>query len=140
MKKILQFGMVLLAAIALAAPLLPASVLAAPQTNCAIDANNPEEPTHCDDPALKGGSCAKIDNCALIKNFAQPFLNFLTAFVGVAVVIAIIYGGVEYASSGGDPQKTARGKGRIINAIIALVTYVFFYALLRFILLPGALD
>ena len=90
------------------------------------------------DPAANGGSCADVSNCDLINNYINPFVNFLAAAVGLAVVISIVIGGIQYGSSGGDPSKVTQAKNRIRNALVALVTFLFLYALLNF-LIPGGL-
>ena len=91
------------------------------------------------DAAVAGGNCKDVTNgCDLISNYIQPFINFLAAFVGVAVVISIVIGGIQYGSSGGDPQKVTAAKSRIRNSIIALITFVFLLSLLNF-LIPGGL-
>lgn len=96
------------------------------------------------DKAITGGNCADTatgqvtSNCDLVKKFIQPFIDFLSAFVGVAVVISIIIGGIQYGSSAGDPQKVTMAKNRIRNSIIALVTFIFLLSLLNF-LIPGGL-
>jgi hypothetical protein len=83
-------------------------------------------------------ACSDLSNCPLIKNYIEPFINFLAALVGVAVVFSIIVGGIQYSSSGGDPSKVSAAKNRIRNAIIALVTFIVLYAMLNF-LIPGGL-
>jgi len=90
------------------------------------------------DSATKNGKCADVNNCDIIKEYIQPFINFLAALVGVAVVISIVIGGIQYGSSAGDPSKVTAAKNRIRNAIIALVTFLFLYTLLNF-LIPGGL-
>lgn len=84
------------------------------------------------------GDCSKLAKCDLVTKYLNPFINFMAAFVGVAVVISLIIGGIQYSSSAGDPQKVGAAKNRIRNAIIALVTFLFLYALLNF-LIPGGL-
>lgn len=91
------------------------------------------------DPALKGGNCANLNKCDLITSYIDPAIKFLTAFVGVGVTIAIVYGGIEYGSSGGDPSKAAAGKNRIRNALFTLLAFFFLYALLNF-LIPGGIN
>ena len=90
------------------------------------------------DPAATSGNCANASKCDLVSKYVNPLINFLAALVGLAVTIAIIYGGIEYASAGGDSQKISIAKNRIRNAIIALITFFFLYALLNF-LIPGGL-
>lgn len=86
------------------------------------------------DPA---GNCDR-DKCDLIKKYLNPLISFFSALVGIAVVISIIHGAIEYSSSGGDPQKAAKGKQRITNAIIALVAFTFLFAFLQW-LIPGGI-
>lgn len=91
------------------------------------------------DPALGSGNCASASKCDIINNYVNPGIRFLTAFVGLAVTIAIVYGGIEYGSSGGDPAKAAAGKNRIRNAVFTLIAFFFLYALLNF-LIPGGVN
>jgi len=90
------------------------------------------------DPALDftGASCLSADDCTLIKKYVNPIIAVLGALVGIAVVIGLIVGGIQYSSSGGDPQKVASAKGHIQKALVALVAFVFLYALLQW-LIPG---
>lgn len=90
------------------------------------------------DRAATGGNCEEVSQCDLIVKYIDPLIQFLSALVGVAVVGSIIIGGIQYSSSGGDPQKAAAAKNRIRDAIIALVTFIALYALLNF-LIPGGL-
>jgi hypothetical protein len=90
------------------------------------------------DTAVSSGNCSDVSNCDLISKYINPFINFLAALVGVAVVISIVIGGIQYGSSAGDPQKVSAAKNRIRNAIVALLTFLFLYALLNF-LIPGGL-
>ncbi|MFA5004365.1 MAG: hypothetical protein WC498_03785 [Candidatus Saccharimonadales bacterium] len=85
-----------------------------------------------------GGNCANLGHCDLISKYINPLIQFLSALVGVAVVVSIVIGGIQYGSSAGDPQKASAAKNRIRNAILALVTFLFLYALLNF-LVPGGL-
>ena len=103
-----------------------------PVTNAAADAGYV-------DPAAKGGQCKSTAHCDLIDKYINPFINFMAALVGIAVVVSIIVGGIQYSSSAGDPQKVTLAKNRIRNAIIALVTFLFLYALLQF-LVPGGIG
>ncbi len=85
----------------------------------------------CNDPA----SC--VNNNPLI-HLITVGINILGAVVGVVVVIVIIIAGIQYASAGGNPNATSAAKKRILNAIIALVAYLFLFVILNW-LLPGGL-
>lgn len=108
---------------------------------CAFDTNpgiTPGSPEPVADSAATSGNCTNLGHCDLIDKYINPLINFLAALVGVIVVVSIIIGGIQYSSSAGDPQATSAAKKRIVNAIIALVTFIFLYAILNFIV-PGGL-
>jgi hypothetical protein len=90
------------------------------------------------DPAANSGNCSDINKCDLLNKYVTPFINFLTALVGLAVVISIVIGGIQYGSSAGDPSKITAAKNRIRNALLALLTFLFLLALINFIV-PGGL-
>lgn len=85
------------------------------------------------DPAL---NCVdNPDDCNLMKKYINPIIGFLTAFVGIAVTIGIISGGIRMASSADDPSKMAAGKKQIGSAIAALVAMMLLYAAVRWLTL-----
>ncbi len=90
------------------------------------------------DPAVSGGKCNSLSQCDLVSRYLNPAINLLSAAVGIVIAISIVIGGVQYGTSAGDPQQAAAAKARIRNAIIALLVFVFLYALLNF-LIPGGL-
>ena len=79
---------------------------------------------------------AKDNISCLYAKYINPFITVLSVLVGLAVVIAIIIGGIEVLTSAADPQRVAAGRKRIIGALVALVAYFVLYAALQF-LLPG---
>jgi hypothetical protein len=92
--------------------------------------------TPAQDPALT--QCSSTTSCDLVKKYVDPLINVLAAAVGVVVTISIVVGGIQYASSAGDPGKASAAKSRIRNAIIALVGFFLLYAVLQW-LVPGGL-
>ena len=90
------------------------------------------------DAAANGGNCSDINQCDLFAKYLNPFIRLMSALVGVIVVISIILGGIQYGSSAGDPQKATQAKARIRNSIIALLVFLFLYAILNFVI-PGGL-
>ncbi len=48
-------------------------------------------------------------------------IEILLRIAALAAVGYVIYGGVEYTISRGEPDKTAKARGTIINAVIGLV-------------------
>lgn len=75
----------------------------------------------------------------LFKSYINPIITFLSAAVGVVVVISIIYGSILYSSAGGDPQKVAAARARIRDSIIALIAFLFLWAFLQW-LMPGGIG
>src|ERR1700677_4819764 len=66
-------------------------------------------------------------NC-IVTNYLVPAINFLSAGVGIVIIIMIVIGGVQYSTSGGNPQGEANARKKILNALLALVTFIFIYA------------
>lgn len=90
---------------------------------------------------IKNPSPAQLETCLkqnpIIKDL-QLVVNFLSAGVGVIVVGVIILGGVQYATAGENPQRTANAKQRVINGLIALLAFIFTFAFLQW-LIPGGI-
>lgn len=65
-------------------------------------------------------------------------LRFVSAGVGLIVIGSIIWAGIQYSTSRGNPQSTEASIKRVTNAVIALLIYIFSFAILNF-LVPGGL-
>ena len=74
-------------------------------------------------------------NCSVTDRLSD-IANVLSAGVGIIIVIMLIVGGIQYTMAGGDAGKVVAAKGRIINAIYALIAFFFLYAFLQWIV-PG---
>ncbi len=81
------------------------------------------------------GDCKDINDCKII-GYLRDFINLLSVVVGIVVAIMIVVGGIQYSASRDNPQATAAAKQRVTNAVIALVVYVFIFAILEY-LVPG---
>lgn len=89
--------------------------------------------------AADNATCQSDSNCQnIFDKYLTPLIKFLSAAVGIVVVGAVIFGGIQFSASGGDPQKVANAKKHITNALIALVAYLLLFAFLNFII-PGGL-
>jgi hypothetical protein len=84
------------------------------------------------------GDESSEDSLSPIMDIAYAIIRFLSIGVGIAVVASIIYAGIQYSASQGSPEETQAAKNRIQNAIIALIFYMFIYAIVQF-LVPGGL-
>ena len=76
--------------------------------------------------------------CLIVK-YVNPTIKLLAAAAGVAVAMGIMIGVIQYSSSGGDPQKAAAGKGKIVKALVGLVAFFFLSSALQFIS-PGGIS
>lgn len=76
----------------------------------------------------------------LYDKYINPLINVLSALVGLVIVASIIYGGIQYASSEGDPGKVTAAKQRITNSLIALVAYILLFGFLNFLIPGGILN
>lgn len=92
------------------------------------------------DPATQAQTCQSDNNCKQIYTYLYDTADLVSALVGIVAVAMIIYGGIEFSSSGGDPQRVASAKKHITNAIIALVAFLFLWAFLNFIIPGGVFN
>jgi hypothetical protein len=88
--------------------------------------NSKGEPGIANDPA-KGGA---------IVVYLVAFLKLLSETIGLVIVVVLIVAGIQYITSTGDPALIKSAKKRIQNAIVALLLFMFMYAILTF-LVPG---
>ncbi len=70
-----------------------------------------------------------LDGNCQVTNFAVPgdlilvalaIVDILIRIAGLAAVIFVIYGGIQYATSQGNPDETVKARNTIINALIGL--------------------
>lgn len=80
--------------------------------------------------------CSNAENP--IYSYIIAIVNFISAGVGIAIVANVMIGGVQYMMSGGNPQVTQAAVKRIINALIALLAFIFMWAFFNW-LIPGGI-
>lgn len=124
-KALLTFFAVFGLVVASAALLPTDSVYAA--AACGSDRNLETNANVC----CPAGTENDAQRCFMAK-YANPIIVILSTLTGVAVVIGIIIGGIQYASSAGDPQRAAKGKSTITKALIGLISFLFLYSALQF--------
>jgi len=61
-------------------------------------------------------------------------IRFLTNGVGIVIVGSLIYGGIMYSTSGDSPETNAKAKKRIRSNIVALMIFIFAYAILNYVI------
>jgi len=80
------------------------------------------------------------NNCDFIATYANPLINFLSAIVGLVVVISIVIGGIQYASARDNPQAIGAAKHRITNALLGFLAYSLLYFFLQWVVPGGFLN
>ena len=73
-----------------------------------------------------------------MNGMIRTVINAIVFIVGMVAVVMIILGGVNYATSQGDPGKVKKGKDTILYGIIGLVIAILAFAIVNFVL--GALQ
>lgn len=69
-----------------------------------------------------------------VNGILNKAANFLLVIIGVVAVIMIIVGGVQYALSGGDPQRINKAKDMIIYAIVGLIVALVAKGIIAFVI------
>ena len=92
------------------------------------------------DCAQAGALAADPESCNGndLNEIIQMIVNAIIFVIGIVAVVMIIIGGINYATSQGDPSKVKKGKDTILYGIIGLVVALLAYAIVNFVL--GALG
>jgi hypothetical protein len=75
-----------------------------------------------------------------IADAAFAIIRILSDGVGLVIIGSIVYGGIQYTGSRGDPQSTAMAVNRIRSSLFALLLYIFGYAILNYLIPAGFLG
>lgn len=81
-------------------------------------------------------NCENVDNPILALLFG--IIKFVTYGIGIIITLAIVISGIQYATAQGDPGTVKKARTRIFNAVVALLLYLFSFAILNY-LVPGGL-
>ena len=83
-----------------------------------------------------GGNCVDANGVASLKCLPYVFSNIVRAalmFVGVVAVFLIVWAGIKFIRSGGDPKETQSARSMITYAIIGLILVLCSFAIIYFI-------
>ncbi len=78
--------------------------------------------------------CSSNDSADKLSGIIHDIVNILSAIVGVAAVIMIIFGGLRYITSGGNDTSVTSAKNTILYAIIGLIIVALAQIIVRFTL------
>jgi hypothetical protein len=93
---------------------------------------------------INGRNCIALSDVsgALENNpiivYALAFLNVMAGLVGLTVAGGLIWGGILYTTARADAGQVEKAKTMFINSTIALVLFIFMYAILQFVI-PGGI-
>lgn len=109
-------------------------------------------PTACEQAALScregggtwdgtNGTCQRSfdESNPIISKVLKPVIQLLSAAVGLVVVISLIVAGIQYSSARDNPQMVAAAKNRILMSLLALVMFIFGFAVLQWLVPSGVL-
>ncbi len=82
--------------------------------------------------------CKDTPGNNVIYSYLDAVLRFLAGGVGLVIVLMIIISGIQFITSSGNPQAIQAARGRLTNAVIALILFIFMAAILNFVV-PGGL-
>lgn len=74
----------------------------------------------------------KSDGEDKVNGIIGSIVQVLLTAVGIISVIMIVIGGIMFATSSGDAQKTAKARNTILYAVIGLVVSIFAAAIVNF--------
>ena len=60
-------------------------------------------------------------------------INIVLSFMGVVLVLIVIYGGFLYMTAGGESKNTDKGKSYIVNGIIGMIIVLSAYGITTFV-------
>lgn len=69
-----------------------------------------------------------------IIDMLKAVTRFLAVGVGIVVAASIIIAGIQYMTSSGNPQALQAAKGRITNAVVALLIFFFMFAIIQYLI------
>lgn len=78
-----------------------------------------------------------LKNNPIVK-WVQFFTNLFAAIVGVGAVIMVIIAGMQYSAARDNAQSIQSAKAKLMNVLIGLVTFVFLYSFLQWLIPGGA--
>ncbi len=75
-----------------------------------------------------------------ITDLLFAVIRFLSAGVGLVIIASVIVGGIQYIVARGDPNGTQAAVKRLISSTIALLVFIFAYAILNYVVPGGFLH
>lgn len=72
------------------------------------------------------------DGKAIFSNLAGSAIGIIELIAGILAVLFLIWNGIQYIMSNGDPEKAKKARAGIINAVIGIIIIVAAYYIIFF--------
>ncbi len=91
------------------------------------------------DFGCKGQDCVSTNphGCSALVDAIFAVVRILTTGVGIIISGSTIFAGIQYMTARDDPGAVGKAKDRIRGNIIALLLFIFGYALLNYLIPAG---
>jgi len=122
-----SFAKLLLPVIMLAS--MFASALAVPtfaDNSICNNTNVPEE-------IRAANGCTGTSELAKAENVVAKIIDSILLVLGIACVVFVVFGGIQYMTSAGDSSKMTKAKHTILYACVGLVICVLAFAITNFV-------
>lgn len=70
-----------------------------------------------------------FNTLATFMGTARNVADFMIAFITILGIIFIVWGAIQYITSGGDEEAVTRAKNTVVNALVGLFIAAMAYAL-----------
>jgi hypothetical protein len=70
--------------------------------------------------------------------YLKLVVKLINGLVGGVIMLILVVAGIQYITSAGEPARVKAAKNRIMQALTALVLYMFIFAIINF-LVPGGI-
>jgi len=80
-----------------------------------------------------GSGHLQIQSITDIYTVIANIIEILLSLIAVLAVIFVIYAGIQYITSSGDPAKTATAKATITNAVVGIILSAGAYLIVDFL-------
>ena len=78
--------------------------------------------------------CAPVlDNIMFVWLVGAAILEIMLRIASIAALVYVVWGGIEFVTSQGEPDKTAKARHTVINALIGLVISIGAASIVSFV-------
>lgn len=90
------------------------------------------------EPANDYASCSEFNESEIkgtdLMDTLNTIINVVVGVVGFVAVAMIVLGGISFATSQGDTNKTAKARNTILYGVVGLVVALLAFAIVNFVL------